>query len=59
MQGHLDAMAVHLRAAQKTTVTDERGKKSLSQGGEAKDVAPNGRGGPQPPEFSNPSLTAL
>lgn len=59
MQGHLDAMAAHLRAGQKTVSIDERTKKSPPQGAETKDVASNGRSDPQPTEFPNPSLTTL
>jgi GntR family transcriptional regulator, transcriptional repressor for pyruvate dehydrogenase complex len=56
MQSHLDAMAVHLRAAQSPAPT--RGKMRLPKHTESKDAGLGGGGDPQSPEFRKPALTA-
>ncbi len=58
MQHHLDAMAVHLQAAQKPFAVENTSKPDSSQRrGLDAGVSP-GHGDSQPPDFTNPALTA-
>ena len=57
MQDHLNAMAAHLRAAQKPFAVDNGSKPDSSQGRELNTGATAGRSDSQPPEFTNQALT--
>ncbi len=59
MQAHLDAMTVHLRAAQKPFAADKNGKSSSSPGvSELNPETSPGGTDSQPPVLTNPAITA-